>query len=82
MLDLIKNLLAIIVIGISLSACSAVTLPQVFGSLGWFAVDSVVEAETGKNVTDNVVSGVTGKDCALKKVFKDGETVCKEKEKK
>ena len=82
MLGGIKNLILSILFVFSLTGCSAVTLPQVFGSLGWFTVDSVVEAETGKNVTDNVVSGVTGKDCALKKVFKDGETVCKEKEKK
>jgi len=82
MLGRIKNLILSILFVFSLTGCTAVTTTQIFSSIGWFAVDSAVEAETGKNVTDTVVSGVTGKDCELKNVFQEGEKICKEKEKK
>ena len=82
MLGGIKNLILSILFVFSLTGCTAVTTTQIFSSIGWFAVDSAVEAETGKNVTDTVVSEVTGKDCELKNVFQEGEKICKEKEKK
>jgi len=77
MLDGTKNLILSVLFMFCLTGCTAVTATQIFSSIGWFAVDSAVEAETGKNVTDNVVSGVTGKDCELKKAFKEGEKICK-----
>ena len=55
--------------------CASITL---LGTLGSWAADGIVEAETGKSITDNVVSDITGKDCTLKNVFKDNEEVCKE----
>jgi len=58
--------------------CASITAVELLGTLGSWAADGIVEAETGKSITDNVVSDITGKDCTLKNVFKDNEEVCKE----
>lgn len=60
---------------LALSGCTGMDVLITMGS--WVA-DGIVEAETGKGIADNVVSDIAGKDCELKKVFKEGEQVCKE----
>ena len=57
--------------------CASITAAEIIGTVGSWVADSIVEAETGKSITDNVVSNITGKDCTLKNVFKENEEVCK-----
>jgi len=58
--------------------CASITAVELLGTVGSWAADGIVEAETGKGIADKVVSDITGKDCTLKNVFKDNENVCKE----
>ena len=58
--------------------CASITAVELIGTIGSWAADGIVEAETGKGIADKVVSDITGKDCTLKNVFKDNENVCKE----
>jgi len=58
--------------------CASITAVELLGTVGSWAADGIVEAETGKGIADKVVSDITGKDCTLKNVFKDNEEVCKE----
>ena len=58
--------------------CASITAVELLGTVGTWAADGIVEAETGKGIADKVVSDITGKDCTLKNVFKDNENVCKE----
>ena len=60
------------------AGCASITAVELIGTIGSWAADSIVEAETGKGIADKVVSDITGKDCTLKNVFKDNENVCKE----
>jgi len=68
----------LLVLVLVLPGCASITAAEVLTTLGSWVADGVVQAETGKNITDKVVSDITGKDCELKKVFKEGEQVCKE----
>ena len=61
-----------------LTGCASITAAELLGTIGSWAADGIVEAETGKGIADKVVSDITGKDCTLKNVFKDNENVCKE----
>ena len=63
---------------LALSGCASITAVELIGTIGSWAADGIVEAETGKGIADKVVSDITGKDCTLKNVFKDNENVCKE----
>lgn len=58
--------------------CASITAVELLGTVGSWAADGIVEAETGKGIADKVVSDITGKDCTLKNVFKVNENVCKE----
>ena len=49
---------------------------EIVNTLGYFFVDGVTEAQTGKGVIDNAVSTVVGKDCKVKNVFKSKEKLC------
>jgi len=60
------------------TGCASITAVELLGTVGSWAADGIVEAETGKGIADKVVSDITGKDCTLKNVFKDNEEVCKE----
>lgn len=60
------------------TGCASITAAELLGTIGSWAADGIVEAETGKGIADTVVSDITGKDCTLKNVFKENEKVCKE----
>ena len=68
----------ILLLVLALPGCASITAAELLATAGSWVADGVVQAETGKNITDKVVSDITGKDCELKKVFKEGEQVCKE----
>ncbi len=78
MLGEIKNILLIVYFSFILAGCSAITSSQIFSTASWFTFDSVVEAETGKSVTDTIISKITGKDCELKNLFIKENDLCKE----
>jgi hypothetical protein len=61
----------------TMSGC-ALTSAQILSSVGFFTADTVLEAKTGKNITDNIISDVVGKDCKVKHVFNEKD-FCKEK---
>lgn len=78
MLGEIKNTLLIVFFSFILAGCSAITSAQIFSTASWFTFDSVVEAETGKEVADTLISKITGKDCELKNLFIEEKDLCKE----
>lgn len=53
---------------------------EVVTSVGSWAADSIIEAQTGKSITDNLASDITGKDCTLKNIFDSEKDICKDKE--
>ena len=63
---------------LSVTGCAAPGALEVASTLGSWAVDGLVEAETGKGTVDKVISEITGKDCTLKNFFKKNEKICKE----
>lgn len=72
-----KKIIIVMLIAL-LPGCASVTAIDLIGTLGTWAVDGIVEAETGKGIADKVASDITGKDCKLTNVFKENEEVCKE----
>jgi hypothetical protein len=72
---------AVIIVLLLLPGCGTTEL---LGTIGSWAADGIVEAETGKGIADKVVSDITGKDCTLKQLFDSKKPICvksKEKEK-
>jgi len=65
-------------LALSVSGCAVPGAIEVASTVGSWAVDGIVEAQTGKNTVDKVVSEITGKDCTLKNFFKENEKICKE----
>lgn len=78
MLGEIKNTFLIVFFSFILTGCEIVTAAQIFSTASWFTFDSVVEAETGKDVTDTLISKITGQDCELKNLFIKEKNLCKE----
>jgi len=78
MLGEIKNTVLIVFFSFILVGCNAITTSQIFSTASWFTFDSVVEVETGKDVTDTIISKITGKDCELKNLFIKEKDLCKE----
>lgn len=70
--------ISIIILALFLSGCELVTASYIYPAITYFTVDKAVEAKTGKNITDNVLSGVSKKDCKISNVFREEEKVCKE----
>jgi hypothetical protein len=65
---------------LALTGCAGfLTIPNVITTVGSWAADSIVEAETGKSISDNIASDATGKDCELKNVFSKDKPICKPK---
>ena len=55
---------------------------ELVNTLGYFFVDGVTEAKTGKGLIDNTVSTVLSQDCKVKNIFKDGGNLCNENKNK
>ena len=75
---------AVIMILLLLPGCAAIGATEIFTTLGGWAADGIVQAQTGKSIPDKVVSDITGKDCKLKQLFDSKKPICvksKEKEK-
>lgn len=53
---------------------------EIVTSVGSWAADGIIEAKTGKSITDNLASDITGKDCTLKNIFDSEKDICKDKE--
>jgi len=72
MKHILAGLLALSVVGCTFTPVDLAT------SAGMWVLDATVEAQTGKNTTDTILSDVIGKDCTLKNIFKKKEKVCTE----
>lgn len=68
----------ILMIGFSLSGCAVPGAIELASTVGSWAADGLVQAETGKNIPDKLVSDIVGKDCTLKNIFKKKLDICKE----
>jgi len=71
-----KHILAVLLTFL-VTSCSF-TPADLAVSAGILILDTTVEAHTGKNTTDTILSKVTNKDCTLKNIFKKKEKVCTE----
>ena len=76
-----RTLIALMTV-LCLSGCEAVGIGvlEVVTSVGSWAADGIIEAKTGKSITDNLASDITGKDCTLKNIFDSEKDICKDKE--
>jgi len=63
-----------------LAGCTFAPL-ELVNTLGYFFADGITEAQTGKGIVDNAVSGVMNKDCKVKNIFKNEEKLCKKNNK-
>tara|TARA_B110000211_G_C13574003_1_gene333274 strand:- start:65 stop:334 length:270 start_codon:yes stop_codon:yes gene_type:complete len=73
---------AVIMILLLLPGCAAIGAAEIFTTLGGWAADGIVQAQTGKSIPDKIVSDITGKDCNLKQLFNSKNPICvKSKEK-
>lgn len=68
-----KQLLFLPVLAVLLTGC----LADMGLSIGITVLDGAVEAKTGKNIADTLLSETMEEDCELKNVFKEGEPICK-----
>lgn len=68
-----KQLLFLPVLAVLLTGC----LADVGLSIGVTVLDGAVEAKTGKNIADTLLSETMEEDCELKNIFKEGEPICK-----
>ena len=71
-----KHILAVLLTFL-VTSCSF-TPADLAVSAGILILDTTVEAHTGKNTTDTILSKVTNKDCTLKNILKHKEKGCME----